>query len=113
MIKRDEDLILRMQPRFSMRDAQFYLVCRDWKGIIEPLTIKRGKEEIHTPDTSFYLRPEDCQVLMDDMWMAGIRPSHHYWRPEQGDLRAIQQHLKDMRLIVADKLKIDLLKEQP
>jgi hypothetical protein len=46
------------------------------------------------------------QVLMDDLWKAGLRPTEG--AGSAGSLAATQAHLGDMRKIVAAKLGVEL-----
>ncbi len=46
----------------------------------------------------------DCQVLIDSLWDAGLRPSEG--TGSAGSLAATQGHLNDMRKIVFKHLKI-------
>ena len=45
-----------------------------------------------------------AQVLMDDLWNVGIRPT--ITGVTTGQLKATEKHLQDMRCIVADRLRI-------
>lgn len=47
-----------------------------------------------------------AQVLMDDLWAAGLRPSEG--SGSAGSLRATERHLEDMRSIVSKKLDVPL-----
>lgn len=57
-------------------------------------------------EPTFKLQHDAPQKLMDELWKAGIRPSNG--EGSVGEIGAIKKHLQDMRLIVADKLKVDL-----
>ena len=46
------------------------------------------------------------QVLMDDLWNCGIRPTEG--KGSAGQLVAVQDHLKDMRKIAEKFLKVNL-----
>lgn len=52
------------------------------------------------------LLPEQAQVLMDDLWTCGIRPTEG--KGSAGAMAATEKHLKDMRAIVSNKLKVPL-----
>ena len=47
-----------------------------------------------------------AQVLMDDLWAAGLRPTEG--TGSAGSLKATEKHLDDMRRIVAKKLDVSL-----
>lgn len=46
---------------------------------------------------SFTLSPEQAQLLMDELWNCGLRPTEG--SGSAGSLAATQEHLKDMRTI--------------
>ena len=50
------------------------------------------------------LHYDHAQVLIDDLWMAGLRPSEG--TGSAGSLAATEKHLNDMRKIVAKKLDV-------
>lgn len=47
-----------------------------------------------------------AQVLMDDLWAAGLRPTEG--SGSAGSLKATENHLNDMRKIVAKQLDISI-----
>ena len=64
-------------------------------------TVKRG--ELIQPLTN--IGSDVAQVLMDDLWNCGIRPTEG--SGSAGSLAAVEKHLEDMRKISFSKLKID------
>lgn len=50
------------------------------------------------------LRPEEAQHLMDDLWVAGVRPTNGQGGPAQ--VEAMREHLGDLRAIVAKFLDL-------
>jgi len=52
------------------------------------------------------LDPHNVQALMDDLWSAGFRPSKDHGSP--GALISTQNHLQDMRALVAKTLEVKL-----
>lgn len=52
------------------------------------------------------LTPENAQALMDNLWTCGVRPTEG--KGSAGAMVATENHLKDMRAIVSDRLKIML-----
>ena len=52
------------------------------------------------------LQKEDLQSLMDELWRNGIRPSNG--ECSVGEIGAIREHLKDMKLIALHKLGIEV-----
>lgn len=55
-------------------------------------------EGSHFPPT-VSLKTEEAQQLMDELWRCGVRPSDDIG--STGQLSALQDHLKDMRQLVA------------
>lgn len=53
------------------------------------------------------LTQEQTQLLFNDLWQIGFRPSDG--TGNSGHVGAIEKHLKDMRVIVAKQLDINLL----
>ena len=57
-------------------------------------------------EPTFSLGHTEAQLLMDDLWNAGIRPSEG--SGSTGQLRATEHHLNDMRKIVGKWMKLEL-----
>ena len=87
-----------------------------WRNCVEFLAMQGGaigteismevKENQHQAcDPTFSLRYDEAQVLMDDLWVAGLRPTEG--AGSAGSLRATEKHLNDMRRIAFDRLKIN------
>lgn len=76
-----------------------------------PITNEICKEIVMESTADFYLAPsftlgrQEAQVLMDDLWQAGLRPSEG--TGSAGALKATQDHLKDMRTIAMNLLEIE------
>lgn len=88
---------------------QLWIGASDGKTIYdsEPVVITQVKpEDIYTRDTvpSLELDAAEAQILMDNLWDCGLRPSEG--TGSAGALSAVQKHLDDMRKIVFNKLKI-------
>jgi hypothetical protein len=60
---------------------------------------KRTQGEYREP--SFELSIPQAQLLMDDLWVAGLRPTEG--TGSAGALAATQKHLEDMRTLVFEK----------
>ena len=72
--------------------------------IIEDVTIKTISPD-HIINPLFNLNRKDAQILMDDLWDAGVRPSEG--TGSAGALAATQKHLDDMRKIVFKELEME------
>ena len=58
-----------------------------------------GEGEVQQP--TFHLDFRQAQILMDDLWHCGIRPTDG--TGSVGQLKATEKHLEDMRKLVFDK----------
>ena len=52
----------------------------------------------------FTLKTDECQLLMDELWNVGFRPSEG--SGSAGALAATQRHLDDMKRVAFHALKI-------
>jgi hypothetical protein len=73
--------------------------------------VKEIVTEVVTPeepciydDPALLLRMDACQILMDDLWNIGVRPSHE---SSIGVGKAQESHLADLRKIVFKTLEIE------
>jgi hypothetical protein len=57
-------------------------------------------------DPTITMSAQDAQVLMDELWRCGLRPTEG--SGSAGSLAATQDHLRDMRTIVAKQLDVTL-----
>lgn len=57
------------------------------------------------PEPTFRLDETRAQVLMDDLWVCGLRPTEG--KGSAGALAATERHLKDLQKIVFERLGID------
>ena len=64
---------------------------------------EQPQHKIITPSLNVDI--QDAQILIDDLWLCGLRPSEG--TGSAGSLKATENHLKDMRKIVFKKLGID------
>jgi hypothetical protein len=67
--------------------------------------VMEHREPGYIVDPTMKISRDAAQILMDDLWGAGIRPSDG--SGNTGQLRATENHLKDMRKIVFKQLEID------
>lgn len=72
--------------------------------IAEPLTMVPHDQSM-IPQPTCVMTIHQAQVLIDDLWQAGLRPSEG--TGSAGQLAATQKHLADMRTIAFKQLKID------
>lgn len=74
------------------------------KSVITDFIID-DKNDYFAAGPSFSLDYDQAQVLMDDLWNAGVRPTEG--SGSAGSLRATEKHLDDMRAVVAKQLGVD------
>ncbi len=76
----------------------------------KPVRVKEIVMEAVDPDAhiscepSFTIEKNVAQVLMDDLWNCGVRPTDG--AGTAGSMRATEKHLDDMRKIAFHKLEI-------
>ena len=102
-------LHIRGHREFRRLGFAFYLMEMRGDKLFEARTdsidmVERGMFEEDNVDTTFNLSNEAVQLLMDDLWESGVRPSDG--TGNTGQLKATHDHLEDMRKIVFHKLKI-------
>ena len=83
------------------RGVQF--VLRDGNTVVKEVVFEEVSSE-SIVDPSFTLGMEEAQVLIDDLWNAGLRPTEG--TGSAGSLRATEKHLADMRLIAFSQLDL-------
>jgi hypothetical protein len=71
----------------TVEDKQVFAKNIEWE--------ERQEAQLISP--IFYMQIQDAQVLMDDLWAAGMRPTEG--TGSAGSLSATQKHLEDMRRI--------------
>jgi len=69
---------------------------KQWVGA--PVTMEPLEDGQVPAAPTMELTPQAAQVLMDDLWTAGLRPSEG--TGSAGALAATQEHLKDMRKLI-------------
>ena len=74
-------------------------------AVAKPLTLETIDPEFVMPEPTMTLRMNEAQLLMDELWDCGLRPSEG--SGSAGSLRATEKHLKDMQAIAKGLLKKD------
>jgi hypothetical protein len=85
-----------------------YEVIGRMVGIIQPLIIAADEKSSYLYEMTrpmCQLSSEAGQLLMDDLWQAGLRPSEG--TGSAGAFKAVQNHLSDMRKIAFKFLKVE------
>lgn len=98
---------LRFYLDFSDRwDSNGLHIAREEKdgmSVAIPLEFHKTDGMTRT-EPCMYLRYDECQGLMDELWRAGFRPNEG--TGSAGALKATQDHLTDMQKIVFKLLKM-------
>jgi hypothetical protein len=81
-------------------NAGIEFLIRSGRSTAEPIIMKVRDENV-CPKSSFSLEYGKAQLLMDDLWVAGLRPTEG--AGSAGALAATQKHLQDMRNLVFKK----------
>lgn len=77
------------------------------KAVAEPAVMKVQEPHVYIEHPDFFRLDRDaCQVLMDDLWTCGIRPTEG--QGSAGQLAAVQKHLEDMRRLAFHPIGIKL-----
>ncbi len=94
------------------RSVQIYIRGYGFKeGIFDLKTIEWEEvEPAKQPEEFFNISIETAQELMNSLWECGLRPAQG--TGSAGQLETMKAHLEDMRVIVANKLKIDLAEKK-
>ncbi len=79
----------------EIRNGTFYTVL--------PVEMKKA-DQYEEQQPAIKISEEAAQILLNDLWLAGYRPSDG--TGNVGQLKATQNHLDDMRKITFDRLKI-------
>ena len=98
-----DDLKIRIFPTAMRRGLNVYLQIGEHKFVKDIVFETIDPDCIVAP--SLELPFKQGQVLMDDLWQAGIRPTEG--SGSAGSLKATENHLKDMRKIVYKQLDLD------
>lgn len=94
------------------RQLAFYIATRVGNKMLvaDPLTLKPVEDGAVRGLATAYFSMEDGQRLMDELWLAGLRPTEG--SGSAGSLAATERHLADMRRY-ADRLLDATLKGAP
>jgi len=89
---------------FSGNQIKIYMYDREGQSDVVNLEAKPHEEGADRPPV-MRLEENYAQMLMDDLWNCGMRPTEG--TGSAGSLAATQEHLKDMRSIVFKQLGVD------
>jgi hypothetical protein len=83
--------------------VEFFIGDPDGRTRVADIVMERMETPVERKP-SFHLRMDMAQVLMDDLWNCGIRPTEG--TGSAGALRAVESHRDDLRKIVFKQLDI-------
>jgi len=108
----DKSIRLRAKKNFILFDSvEIYIFSTNFekgqKTVCEDIVMKKITEEDMgiEIEPSLKLSPDNAQILMDDLWDCGIRPTEG--AGTAGAMKKIEDHLKDLRIILFHKLGIN------
>ena len=78
--------------------------------VAKPVVFERVEPGAHV-DPALVLHTDDAQLLMDELWRIGLRPSEG--SGSAGSLAATERHLGDMRAIAFKQLGMPAAEEKP
>lgn len=93
-----DNLAVRATSAPWWNGVNFIVLARDKKAIGTNIVMTTVVDSAVRLEPTFTLSTEQAQVLMDDLWMSGLRPSEG--TGSAGALAATQKHLEDMRTLV-------------
>lgn len=98
---------LRAHPAPWRQCIEFVLFQKDENGkrLVGANIEMRKRVPGVVPSPTFSLQEKEAQILMDDLWNAGLRPTEG--TGSAGSLKATEKHLEDMRKIVFGHLRSD------
>ena len=102
MMELDGALIVRAHAAPWHNGVEFLAMQDNCVGVY--VGMEEVKERFQTTKSTFTLRYDEAQILMDDLWNAGLRPTEG--AGSAGAMRAVESHLKDLRKIAFNRLKI-------
>ena len=83
--------------------VELFVTDSDRRSRVKSVVLESVEEGAAYP-SSFTIDTDKAQVLMDDLWNCGLRPTEG--SGSAGALRAVEHHLEDMRKIALKKLSI-------
>ncbi len=106
MIRRGLEFRAGRNISIGPRLIECYIVKyeRDEAFLAQPLTFEPAPEGFAPfPQPTMYLRDEEAQGVMDELWRCGMRPTEG--SGSAGSLAATERHLADMQKIAWGVLK--------
>lgn len=99
----DDYLKIRAMAAPWWAGVEFLLMQGKSYGVEVIMKTRAPDEEACRVDPTFRLEMAEAQLLMDDLWNAGLRPTEGHG--SAGALAAVKYHLEDMRALVFKEAK--------
>ena len=93
-------LEIRAQPAPWWHGVELFARARNplgGYGLITDVILEEQDDHLTVQPLTISLGMEEVQVLMDDLWASGVRPSDK--RRDSETLGAVREHLEDMQKI--------------
>lgn len=103
-----ETLSIRCDKRYFSNNIDIAIIAENFNGaryVAKPLELELVPDNLLISQPTATLSPKDAQILMDELWNCGVRPSEG--TGSAGSLAATEKHLKDMRGIAIGLLRKD------
>lgn len=100
-------LEIKVQRQAWRDGVELMAVMHDALGtsVAKALTLERIAEGTFWPEPTMTLTNQAAQMLIDDLWRCGLRPSEG--SGSAGSLAATERHLKDMQTVALGLLRKD------
>jgi len=97
-------LLIHVQRELWNNDIAIHLAERKQNALFVAQSVSFTEQSEHCIQEPFLrLRTTEAQLLMDELWNCGIRPSEG--TGSAGSLAATERHLKDMQAITKGLLR--------
>jgi hypothetical protein len=89
--------------QYNICERMFHIYAHSGNQIVTSFNLATPRPGEYTPPT-FRLSENEAQVLIDQLWSCGLRPTEGHGTA--GQLAATERHLEDLRSIAFAKLEI-------
>lgn len=103
----DEINVVRAQSQPWNMGISLFMGNPELGFVVKDILIEKVENDgLLAPQASVSISNQAAQVLMDDLWNSGLRPTEG--TGSAGSLRATEKHLDDMRKIVSKSIGVEL-----
>lgn len=96
-------LEIRVQRSMYRNTFELFAFDRDGRAFVSDLVLDSMAEGQILPPSPLSLDESAAQLLMDELWTSGLRPSEG--TGSAGSLAATERHLADMRRLVFEPVR--------